>query len=295
MVWRKVFGKPSETDDTGPATTPAPAERALPPHLAQAIARRTGTASPPDDPAQRRILAVRRQRQAILYDIEQGEMAAAPDNPWTGRIALLSDALGTVTADIAQASIVEPGPSHPLPPTPVSIVDVTAGDVASVAFRVGEHRFTYSDDQDWAERGHQVIRTELVRRTGDPVALVPGDTPATLRADLAAHIDDTLFVFASDLRDRVLDGEPLPSNVTLADLAPPCPVCGGWTDWRGTCQACARRNARIAALKQEERRLLDDRIREDEERHRLVEGLPLARKRLRDVEAELARLGDAPA
>jgi hypothetical protein len=46
------------------------------------------------------------------------------------------------------------------------------------------------------------------------------------------------------------------------------------------------------ALKREEVRLLDERAREAEDRARIVEGLSLARTRLRNVEADLARLGE---
>ena len=95
-------------------------------------------------------------------------------------------------------------------------------------------------------------------------------------------------MFASDLRDRTLDGEPVPAAATLADLARPCPQCGGWTDWRGTCQACASRAAAAASLKREERRLLDERAAEAEEQHRVAERLPLARRRLRDLDAQIA-------
>ena len=296
MVWRNIFKKHPVQEETEQAPTEAPAAaptRTIPPHLAQAIERRsTDATSREEDPTQRRIAGLRRQRMAILFDIEQGELAASPDNPWTQRIALLTDAMGTVTDDLTRTSNVEPGPFHPLPATPITIGEVTTSEAASVEFAIGGESFVYSEDLDWAERGHQITRTELVRRSGDALPLIPESTPAELRGLLHEHLADSLFVFASDLRDRALDGDPRPDSPTLADLARPCPVCGGWTDWRGICQACARRNLAVAALKREEVRLLNERASEAEERHRLVEGLPLARKRLRDVEADLLRLGD---
>jgi hypothetical protein len=300
MTWRNFFKKTAENDepDAAPAASasPAPATtRTIPPHLAQAIARRSAetTGAQDADPQQRKLAGLRRQRLAILFDIEQGELAMSPDNPWTQRIDLLTEAMLTVTDDLQGVSKIIPGPYFPLPATPVTIGAIDTNDPAVVEFAVGDQKFHYSEDVDWAERGHQITRSELVRRSGDVDALVPETVPDTLRDPLREHLGESLFVFASDLRDRVLDGEPLPSNPNLSDLAPPCPVCGGWTDWRGTCQNCARRTASIMALKREEGRLLDERAREAEERHRLVEGLPLARKRLRDVETDLARLGDA--
>ena len=297
MVWRNLFHKTrNETEPTAdmPGDTSRPQDRPTPPELDPAIARRSLTRPPsPEDPDQRRIAGLRRQRLAILYDIEQGELAAAPDNPWTDRIALLGEALETVAADLAETARVEPGPWQPLPAEPIAIERLEAHDVATIVLSVAGEQFVYAEEPDWAERGHQVARAELSLRAGDVQRLVPGDTAAELRHALADHLADSLFVLATDLRDRALDDEPLPQGPTLADLARPCPTCGGWTDWRGTCQACARRHAAITALKREESRLLDERQREADERHRLVEGLPLARRRLRDVETELARLGDS--
>lgn len=297
MTWRKFFRKASESGDagTGPDASPAATPRpTMAPHLAQAIERRSanGERTTADDPARRKLGNLLRQRHAILLDIEQGELAASPDNPWTNRIALLGEAMKTVADDLAIASEVVPGPFHPVPTTPIAIDTVDHGDLATVAFAVGDERFTYSDDPDWAERGHQIARTELVRRHGNIDNLIPVDTPRELRDVLRGHLDNSLFVLASDLRDRSLDDDPFPAAPTLADLAIPCPVCGGWTDWRGACQDCARRNDHVRALKREESRLLDERTREAEERHRLVEGTSLARTRLRNVEVDLAGLGE---
>jgi len=293
MVWRKLFGGTTESDSGKPETVDE-SRRAIPSHLAQAIERRSGEGDrqSPGDPVQRKLAALRRQRQAILFDIEQGELADTPDNPWTSRITLLGEAMQTVTDDLAIASRVALGPFHPVPATQIAIEAIDEGDVATVAFTVGSERFVYADDPDWAERGHQIARTELVRQSGSVDTLIPSDTPTDLRAALGEHYSDSLFVFATNLRDRSLDGEPLPESPTLTDLARPCPVCGGWMDWRGTCQTCARRNAEAMALKREEVRLLDERAREAEDRARIVEGLSLARTRLRNVEADLARLGE---
>jgi len=295
MVWRNLFHKtrnePEPTADA-PRGEPVPPARKVP-EAAQMMASRTaGHQQTSDTQDQRRIAGLRRQRLAILYDIEQGELAAAAENPWTDRIALLGEALETVATDLATSAQVEPGPWHPLPAEPIAIERLEAGDVATVVLAAGGERFLYTEEPDWAERGHQVARSELGLRAGVAGRLVPEDTPAALRQALADHLADSLFVLATDLRDRALDDEPLPEEPTLADLARPCPTCGGWTDWRGTCQACARRNAAIAALKREESRLLDERQREADERNRLVEGLPIARRRQRDVATELARLGD---
>lgn len=299
MVWKSLFrktGSPTTeaVEPTPPAADGLPgAARNVPPHLAQAIERRnaeSGAAARPLSPEQRRMERLNRQRTSILFDIEQGELAASPENPWLDRIALLGEAMDTVAQDTRAAQNVTPGPFAPLPPEPITIDAVEDdGEIATVAFTIGPEHFRYAEEPDWADRSRVVTRGELQRKQGDPAALIPDSVPESLRDALADHLAGSLFVFASELRDNMLDGEPQPETPRLSALASPCPVCGGWTDWRGTCQKCARRNARLLELKREEGRLLDERAREAEERRRLMEGLPLARKRLRDVEAEIQR------
>jgi len=278
MIWRHLIRKPRPV-----SPAPAAQDRPEPP---------PSTRSPHDE---RRLAGLMRQRQAILFDIEQGESAASPDNPWAVRIALLGDAIGTVTTDLAADSAVTPGPWHPVPPSPVMIERLEAGDLATVVLDVAGERFAYAEEPDWAERGHQIARPELTCRSGDATPLVPPDTPGELRVPLREHLASSLLVLVTDLRDRSLEGETLPDAITLADLARPCPTCGGWTDWRGTCQACAQRQAAINRLRREESRLFDERNGEIEQRHKLVEGLPLARRRLKDIDTEISRVtGQAP-
>ncbi|HEV2066754.1 MAG TPA: hypothetical protein VGR08_07955 [Thermomicrobiales bacterium] len=300
MPWKQFWkrtdrGNDNERRETSP---PAPAPDAtpspgLPPHLASAFAERKrphGSDRSPADDRARRLDTLHRRRLAFLYDVQQGEQAESEDNPWQQRIQLLTDALATVSEDLKHLADAPKPPFHPVPATPISIERVEAGDGATVIFRIGDGRFEYSEDLDWAERGHQIARLDLVHRSGDVAKLVPKDTPPDLRAALQAHLNTSAFVLATDLRDRAQAGEALPERITLADLAKPCPKCGGWMDWRGTCQACAQRAAATKELKREEVRLLDERAAEYEERHRMIERLPLARRRLRDIETEIAAL-----
>jgi hypothetical protein len=294
MVWRRLFQQdddPEQRDDTAAEPRPdEPAHRAVPPHIAQHLniqPRRTGSAVD----LRRRHARLQNQLEQTRYDIAQGELALEDDNPWKQRIALLTETMETVEADRERAEQVEPGPYWPVPPTPITDAAVTIDrDVATVRYTVGSERFIYEEPLDWAERGHQIARTELRRVEGDPARAMPPDVPAELRDALLHHLDQSLFVFATVLRDRQLEEEPLPDGVTLADLAKPCRTCGGWTDYRGRCQACARRKMRLQDLFQERGRLLNERAAEIEEQHRMAERLPLARRRLHDLEAEIANL-----
>lgn len=311
MVWRRLFGQqpepeddhdssserrtdeqPSTSAERQPDASPRKpsSERKLPAHLAEQFGnreRRTGGVAD----LERKLATMKGRRTAALYDIEQGELATDDDNPWKQRIALLTESLETVEADRAEAEHVEPGPYHSVPRTPIKDVSVAfENDVATVRFAIEDQRFVYEEPLDWAERGHQITRTEMIRTSGDPATLLPDDTPSDVRDELRRHLEHSLFVMATELRDRKLDDEPLPENLSLADLAQPCPECGGWTDFRGRCQYCARRKIRLQELFRERDRLLNERASEMEERHRLAERLPLARRRLADVEREIEEL-----
>ena len=291
MPWHQFWKRDKDTAE--PEATPEPEAKpatgtALPPHMQQIVEERRRPAGQGDGRV--RLARLERERMAAMFDIDQGELASSPDNPWQQRIGLLTDAMATVQEDIARERVVVPSPFAPLPPTPVTGITVKAESPAEVRFAVGDEGFLYAEEQDWADRSRQVMQGELRHRSGSVEAVVPVDIDASLRPALVDHLDESLFVFASDLRDRMLDQEALPDGVTLDQMAPPCPKCGGWMDWRGRCQACRARDAALQALRREENRLLSERAREAEEQHRLKERLPLARRKLNDIETEIAQL-----
>jgi hypothetical protein len=288
MVWRRLFHQ--QSDDDKARARAQPAGRALPPHLKEQFAQRQRRAGDAGD-IRRRLAALRKRQNDARYDIEQGELALEDDNPWKRRTELLTEALETVEADYARAEVIAPGPWHQVPRTAITEMRVAIdNNVATVAYRVGDERFLYEEPLDWAERGHQIARTELNRTAGNPRKVLPADVPEHLRDGLHRHLENSLFVLATVLRDRTLEGEPLTGGLTLADLARPCPACGGWTDYRGRCQHCARRKLRLQDLFRERDRLLNERAAEIEEQHRMADRLPLARRRLADVETEIIRV-----
>ncbi|HEU0164725.1 MAG TPA: hypothetical protein VFQ54_06730 [Thermomicrobiales bacterium] len=300
MPWRQFWKREKQAESgqeaksAPPATEPTPSVPAsnLPPHMQRIVGERERPANrPPLNPAEKRA-RLQRQRLAILFDVDQGELAEQDDNPWSSRISLLTDALETVNVDRARLLRIAPSPYAPVPATPIADLTISETQPIAISFQIGPERFAYEEDLDWAERGHQLALPELHQKTGCVDAIIPQDFPNDLREPLAAHLSHSLDVFAADLRDRRLDDEPLPESPTLADIARPCPTCGGWTDWKGRCAACAARAADELQLNREQRRLLDERAREAEERHRLRDRLPLARKRLADVDAEIAALDE---
>lgn len=288
MVWRRLFHRQSDDDRARAADQPG--ERTLPPHLKQQFVQRQRSTGDAGD-IRRRLATLRKRQGDARYDIQQGELALEDDNPWRRRAEFLTEALDTVEADYARAEEVEPGPWHPVPETPITDMRaVIDNDVATVTYLIGNERFVYEEPLDWAERGHQITRTELRRITGDTGKVMPADVPEHLRLGLRRHLENSLFVLATVLRDRTLEEEPLTDDIALADLARPCPTCGGWTDYRGRCQHCARRKLRLQDLFRERDRLLNERAAEIEEQHRMADRLPVARRRLADVDAEIAQV-----
>jgi hypothetical protein len=244
------------------------------------------------DPQKAEKLArLRRRRETVLFDVEQSEMALSPDNPWEQRVALIDEALAAVRLERDRLRAEREPPGHALDPIPVTDVDVTSGPPPGVRFKIGQEQFHYEEELDWAERGFQVARSELHLQSGDAYALVSPQLDSSERDRLAAHLIDSIFSFASDLRDKVLAGERLPEGVTLSDLARPDHEHGGWLEWNGTSPLGARKAMRLKETDAEEQRLLDERSKELEEMAKLADRLPIARRRLADVDAEIAALG----
>ncbi|MGN6485802.1 MAG: hypothetical protein ACTHMX_15535, partial [Thermomicrobiales bacterium] len=115
-----------------PAGTPS-----LPPHMQRVVQeRRRPAGSPASDPRQR-LARLQQQRLAILFDVDQGELAEDDENPWTHRIALLTEAMETVNADLATLAAAPPAPTWPVPPTPITDLAASDGQPFTLALRIG--------------------------------------------------------------------------------------------------------------------------------------------------------------
>jgi len=243
------------------------------------------------DPARaEQVARLRARREAALFDVQQSELAKQPANPWRERVALIEQTMAIVVSDLEALTHEHGVPGHPLPTTPVEELNAEEGPPPVVTFQIGGERFRFEEDLDWAERGSQIARSDLQLRHGDTFALLPDTFPEQQRTALAAHLSGSLFMFATDIRDRMLAGDPLPHDVTLADLAKPAATEGGWLDWAGHSPAAQERGWRRHDLEAERNRLLAERDGELEEQARWVERRPVALRRLRDVDNEFAAL-----
>lgn len=280
MVWKRLFGKQEEPEE--PTGSPGPVPDA------SGIVRRYPAAA---DPAmQQRLDALRRRRDMAAYDLERAEAARQPENPWRERMELLDRSLATIEEDLRALEASSPLPVFPLPETPITDMAVRLEEPVSIAFTIGPERFLWEEEIDWDQRGGPVVRGQVRQRSGNARALVPPDAPAERREALERHLEESTATFAIDLRDRALDDEPLPERPTLADLARPCPECGDWLDWRGHCSSCAARAWQRQNLQQEAIRLEKEREEEEADRYKWAERLSVARRRLADLDADIARM-----
>ncbi len=260
----------------------------LPPHLQRAFADRTRSIDDASTDEASRSAALQRRRLAIQFDIDQGELAQEPDNPWTHRIELLTEALANVEEELRGVRIVERSHHVAVPSVPVTHVRVSEEEPYEVRFMIGDQEFVWQEKLDWIERGGLLAQPVLEQTSGDATALAAFVPDSEEHDALAAHLRDSVTAYAIGLRDARLNEAGLPPVQSLADLAAPCPTCGMWTDWRGHCNACAARLVQQQALLNERQHLMKERSAEAEERHRLAERLPLALRRMADLEREIA-------
>jgi hypothetical protein len=282
-IWDRKTQEPPE-DEPQPSTAPPVAPHARGFQAPRPRAETVVEASPIDD----KLARLLRRREAVLFDVEQSELATQPDNPWRERIALLDDALANVASDQKALAALPVRPGMPLPPEPIRDLQITSETPITIQFWIGDERFSYEEEIDWAERGTQIAQPELVMREGDAANLIPAGFPEERRQELIEHLTASLYVFAIDLRDRALNDRALLEHQTLADLARPCEACGGWQDIHGMCGECQRRLWRRQELEAEAERLRSEREQEEAERARAADRLPVARRRLAEVDAEIS-------
>lgn len=244
-------------------------------------------AAPPSD----RIATLKRRRDGILFDVEQSELAQQPENPWRERIELLNQTIADIRRERdgleSFPRIERPTPSN----LPVTITQVAADDPAAVSFSIGNEPFLFESEIDWAERGTTISRNEIELRSGDASKFASPEWSESDRGEFTLRLNESLFIFASDLRNRVENGEALPGELSLADLISACPACGDWQLWGGFCPTCAERDRQRKSLDGEiSSRLLEINA-EEEERAKLADRLPIALRRLADVQSELKALG----
>lgn len=266
---------------------PEPAQPAIGVTTPLIVGRRPPAAPPDAEAVERQRKRTERRVQDLRYDIAQAQAAASEPNRWTERIDQITQAIDQARRDAEAAlSVPEGRVGIELPPLPVIIEEVLAAEPARVRFQVGDLPFNYQEEVDWAERGHQKADGLLRRVTGDVDALLPPGIPPERVDELREHLAHGLATLAEQLRDDAAAGRTTPP-LTLADLASPCPVCGGWRDLRGRCPACQERQWLSDRLRADADRLMKERNEQLNDMQRMRERLPMLQRQLADVEATL--------
>lgn len=238
----------------------------------------------------RRLRRLLQRRRDLEFDIEQAGSARRPVNRWTERVDQLNAAIAQAQADLAAAT-----PKHsdrpplPLTETPIETVEVTQEEPATVALRIGESVLVYQEELDWAERGHQMALPQIYRSEGDVMPLLPPGLDTEERSRLVEHLRHSFATLANEVLERTIDEEPL-RELTLADLARPCPDCGGWLDLKGRCPECTELDWQRQQIRADLSRLIKERNDVLREVERLRERLPIIHRQLADVEADIEEL-----
>lgn len=274
-----------------PVVEPDPA----PPPASVPVSRAKGFVPPPPREsiapnADPRVDRLRQRVKSLEEEIEATERSGDPDSPFQQRIFILTAALDDIEQEIAHESNLASRDVPPLPPTPIEHVTVQLDPVPIVSFSIGGRAFRYEEEVDWAERGTQIVHGDLVGIDIKTNGLIPSSMSPGETAELASHLDRSLFAFATDLRDRAIEGQPLPTNATLTDLAIPSAQCGDWLIWGGVSLRCLEHETRLRELNSVRTRLIDERSTVIEERQRQVEELPIQRRRLDQAITELRTL-----
>ena len=291
---RWQFWKSDEPADPALEATPTGADQPRTASYGSPPPLRTPTSSVlSPERRERRIGDLIRRREGLLFDIEQGELALAPDNPWQERIGLLQEAIATIAADRSALASVAPEPTWLVPALPVSQLAVSGAEPSRVSFRVADQPFEYVEASDWDNRGGMVVRGDLRRTSGNPASIAAGAVPAP-PPDWQPILESALAAYALAVRDATLGDAESPGARTLRDIIREDDEVGGWTNLHGTNNVRVRRAYHRQELRSEEERLRQELSREDEQRRTLTDRLPVARKRLATVMDDLIALGVDP-
>ena len=241
---------------------------------------------PADPEKAARVDALRKRREALVHDVTSAEEAGMERNRWRTEIALIDQAVAEIERDVSEIGVTLPPPGMVLPPVPITEITSETDPVVRVRFRIGVVDFAFAEEIDWAERGFQLARGELIPEHGDVAAIIPTNVPDSERAQLRSHLERSLFAFASDVRDRTLAEQELPT-ATLADLAPPSQDFGGWLDWTGQSAIQQSQVTERHRLRTELERLRVERARLIDDEAATAERLPIARRRLMELDREI--------
>jgi hypothetical protein len=242
------------------------------------------------DAERRSLRRLIRRESNLEYDLSRAEEALTNENQWTERIEQLNQAVEQAMTDRAA---IEPEPDPidrpQLEPVPIGIIDLQETEPARITLKVNDVEIAYSEEIDWAERGHQVTIPELRRVSGDVDGILPALEDENLVQELREHLRHSLAIYANQVLEHTAAGTEPPA-ITLADITRPCPRCGGWLDQKDRCPQCAGLDWKRQEIDADLRRLRKERddVIQDLERQR--DRLPVVQRQLAETRADIEKL-----
>lgn len=242
------------------------------------------------DAERRQLRRLLTRHENLSYDLRRAEEALETENQWTERIEQLNQAIEQAQSDRQTLEPRERPEERPqLGPLPVEIAAIRETEPAEITLRLGEVELRYSEEIDWAERGHQVTIPELRRVDGDVDPLMPDLDSSGVTQELREHLRHSLATYANQALEHAAAGtEPPP--LTLADITRPCPHCGGWLDQKGRCPQCTEIEWKRQQIDADLRRLRKERDEVIQDLERQQERLPIIRRQLAETESDIEKL-----
>lgn len=242
------------------------------------------------DAERRQLRRLLKRERDLEYDLERAREAFQEENQWTERIEQLNQAVEQAMAD---REAIEPDrePVHrpQLDATPVQVSELKETEPAHITLTIEQVSISYTEEIDWAERGHTVSMPELNRVDGDVDELMPEMQDETIARELREHLRHSLATYANQVLEHEAAGTEPPA-MTLADMTRRCPDCGGWLDQKQRCPHCAELNWKREEIDDDLRRIRKERDDVIADLERQQERYPVIERQLKETRDDIAKL-----
>ena len=256
-----------------------------------AVDRPTDQPERPVREAERRRLArLYQRREELRYDLMLAEQALQPENRWTERLRELDAAIADLEEQRKALESVPPVLlPYPLPSVPVEVRVAVGESPATVELEISGVVLRWVEEVDWAERGHQLAPAQLRRVEGELENVLTAVGYRDPSPELLATLEASADLVAADALESARRRQVW-TEIRFADLARPCPACGGWRDLRDRCPTCAARAWQVQQLVSERNRLRRERDEVFRDWQRARDRLPIIQRQLAEVEADIRQL-----
>lgn len=226
------------------------------------------------------------RHESLRRELDLAESAANDQSQWTNRVNEIDEAIESLDLELrAPVSRID-RPLPGLPEAPIVLVAIKPDAPSEIQLSVNEQALRFAEEIDWAERGTNIVRGELMLNDLDRQRLAEALPVEDRDRDL---IETSLIELATAVRNATLEGTQPPDLPQLNQLLSPCPICGDLRLWNGVCLTCSQRSHLRQQLLEQRQRLFGERDSVIRERESLVEQLPILRKRVAESAKSLEK------